>query len=349
MPRPEDSTPASQDTGDETFSWDLIAQYLHALRVRIRLLIVLTILIVLLVLGAYTFMSPRYAAEAVIGPPSPSPTSTFMTGSGSSTNAAGSLARRVLGGASQSGNDPFEEYVQLLRSVRVANLLIEKHHILQIVFAKRWDAANNRWLPPGKVSRALSALNAGLNRPVSGDPDIESLNAFLDKNFGISAVSGSSGATPSPLSATAYLRVSLSFDDPKNAEDILSLILTEADNLIREDLRRDVAARLAFLQSETGKVMPSDQRDALISVLSQQKQLQMMIAADQRYASTLVDPPHASKFPVSPAGPLTIIMSAILLSFAAWIVLIYLGLKFSPFGRFVARTDRLLGIKTPQT
>ncbi|MDR3414436.1 MAG: hypothetical protein P4L87_26320 [Formivibrio sp.] len=305
-------------------------------RGRWRLLFLLATVFVAVSIVLYILAPRTYSASALIGPPEPTTADTLMGTSSSSTN---SVARRLLGGGSATTNDHFQEYLQVLRSVRLANVLMERDHLLQIVYAARWDAQNHRWRPQGGLHVIISKIKGLIGLPVKDVPDVDDLKLFLDKSLRTSA----SSVQPTTLltsTASSYWNVSLTYGDRETAEKILDLVLFEADQIIRDDMRRDVSARLVFLATEMPKVNASDQRDALIATLSGQEQLQMLLQADKRFASTLIDPPYAPSKPTQPGSPIGRIISALFAAFLSWAALIYLSKMYGPLRTIIDRIDR---------
>ncbi len=173
---------------------------------------------------------------------------------------------------------------------------------MQRLYPERWDATSKSWKPPGLVRSIWIAVNHATGRNVSATPDADSVMNFFARNLYVSNGNKTSGSRVSSLlSDNSYPAISFTFKNPQEAEAILNIILKEADNIIRADLNRDVSARLAYLRNQTPNVVIADQREALIAVLSEQEQLQMMLAADSRFASTLIDAPYASDLPTSPS------------------------------------------------
>jgi hypothetical protein len=115
---------------------------------------------------------------------------------------------------------------------------------------------------------------------------------------------------------------------------LLGLILREADDIIREDKRRDVAARIAYLNTALEHLSLADQKPELIDVLSQQEQEMMMIESDHLFASTLIDQPYA---PLKPTAPSPIVDSAIAFALAciAWLGIVRTVPSEGRWARFV--------------
>lgn len=234
---------------------------------------------------------PVYTATAIVGPADKSD-EPFGSGTGS-LGGLGGIAKHLHAGGmlGQQGLDPaFDEYSALLTSNRLLDLLVRKDDILPEIFAGDWDSARARWKPhTGPVQTAIASLQRLLNRPVKAHPDQDDLEKYFQKNLAVD-----------PSLDTSFATVTLRFRSAEGAERLLGTILREADNIIRQDKRRDVAARIAYLNTALTHLTLADQKPELIDVLSQQEQEMMMIASDHLYASTLIDMPYAPRKPTSP-------------------------------------------------
>lgn len=311
------------EEGSETGGHKIID--LGRLRADIRkyylLFFVFLVMFVAAALGVIMLMAPVYTATALVGPADNSD-DPFGAGASALAGGVGGLAKHLHVGSmlGQGGSDPFNEYVSLLTSTRLASVLVTRDHILPIVFADEWDAANKRWYPrSGFVDQVIDSAKRLLGRPVKAAPDVDDLAKFFDTNLNVD------------LSLeTNFATATLKFRDPAEAERLLDLILLEADNIIRQDKRRDVSARIAYLNDALEHLTLADQKPAMIDVLSQQQQEMMMIASDHRYASILIDSPHA---PLKPTSPVPTVDAAIAFALAC----------FSWFGavRLTPRSGRL--------
>lgn len=261
---------------------------------------------------------PVYTANATIGPPNPSP-ATAMLSSGSSGSLSG-LASKVMGAGSGTTNDPFQEYQNLLQSPRLVDALIKDDHMLQIVFEKQWDGGCHCWKHPGMLHGVINGIKRALNRPVYDHPDASQLYLFLQNNLTASQ-SGSRFALSTMSSG--YIDASLDFKGREKSMRILSLILNRADDIVRQGQLDDVKARIKYLQKELLGVQNSEQREALINVLSGQEQLKAMLISDKRFATTIISPPYADEKPTSPVSPGRAVMISLLLSLIFWISLAY--------------------------
>jgi len=272
----------------------------------------------------YVLVEPVYTASATIGPPRPSPASSMLTGLGGG-GAAGSITKRLLGSsAGGQSTDPFDEYLAVLYSTRLANELTKKEHLLPVIFASSWDEKTGTWRERGPLHRVMAAIKHFLHRPSTDHPDANYLRDYLSKHLDILGTTSKNLLVAS--SDSSYLAVSLPAPSPRQAETILNVILSRADEIIRQEQLRDVNARITYLSSELPKISQAEQKDAIIQALSNQESLRMMLVADQRYASTLIDIPHASPTPTWPPSlPVAVTMTMVISGFACAFVVLLAG------------------------
>jgi hypothetical protein len=293
----------------------------------LRAYYLLFVFLIVLGLGAviaYTLLAaPVYTATAIVGPADNSD-QPFNDAMGGLSGGLGGIAKHLhVGGAigQQSGGDPFDEYTALLTSNRLASLLVRRDNILPEVFWREWDPSQNRWLPrTGFVTQKIDQMKLLLRRPLKPAPDQEDLAKYFKKNLFVDS-----------SLETSFATVSFRFHTREGAERLLGLILHEADDIIREDKRRDVAARIAYLNAALIHLTLADQKPELIAVLSEQEQEMMMIESDHLYASMMIDAPYA---PLTPTSPSPIVDGLMALGLAS---VVWLGLvRISPAGSGLA-------------
>jgi uncharacterized protein involved in exopolysaccharide biosynthesis len=89
--------------------------------------------------GAASFMlTPRYRAEVVFSPVN---TGSFGSELGGSLGGLAAIAGVTLGGASKRS----DEALEYLRSRQFTRTFIERHGLMPLLFASKWDAAQGRW------------------------------------------------------------------------------------------------------------------------------------------------------------------------------------------------------------
>jgi hypothetical protein len=315
------------------FAWRLLALF--------RLLLVL--LLVLWMGGGafYVLGRPSYTANAIIGPPNPSPINSLLTAMGTG-GLGGGVARKILGGAGGGGgNDPFQEYQQLLMAPQLRNELAEHYNILPLVFSRQWDSKAEQWKPPGIRYAITSVVKPFLHLPVTDHPDVVALSRYWEKSFDVEDTKsvGGSGLSSLTGAGTGYLTVSVTTDNPKTAETVLTRILDAADNIVRRDQLNDVKARIQYINEELRQITNADQREALLQTLASQEEIKVMMVSDKRFAYVLVSRPYASPIPTSPPPPRKAALIVTVAAVSIWILLVFLEGQFLPLRRFLSRFE----------
>lgn len=292
---------------------------LFADRLRSYLLLLLAIVITALVLLFlfYSYKTPTYTAEALIGPPTPSPTAAMYSSMGQSLG--GGLTSKLLGGDGGGGTF-FNMYRQLLVSSRLVDELARKDMFLERVFNAQWDAANKRWASPGPLHGVSSFVKRLLNRPVSDHPGVVELQNYLMAHLSIKASKspGASGVGALTTADNAYIIVSFTANNPAQAASMLQVILDRADEIIRQEQLQDVNARIAYIENWLPRITQAEQKTALIQILANQEQIKMMTVADKRFSYVLISTPYASTVPTTPMPIGMAIFRLLLLCVLLW-------------------------------
>ncbi len=317
---------------DKFFNWDGVKEFAHRALGHYKLLIILFVLFSVLGCIYCAVSKPVYVANALIGPPSPSPSTSILSGMDSPISG---VSKKLFGGGSQGANDPYQEYLALIRSPRLYKVLIKQDRILPVIFPERWDQEMQAWR---KKSLQLGFIRGMFHLPNKDGPNVDDLKRYMENHLSVSEVSPS-GSAPT-LSSATYTQVSFRYRDPAEAERLLDLILYETDSLIREDRRQDIVARTAVIKKELLNATQSDERATLIGILSSQEQLYTVIKADNRFASTLIVPPYASVTPESPPGPKKLLLYVLAASLFVWIVLVWGSLSFPPLEKLLKPLER---------
>ncbi|MDR5726901.1 MAG: hypothetical protein RB191_05480 [Terriglobia bacterium] len=308
------------------------------LKCHLRLLGLIVGIGIVVAVSIYIFTPRTYTAVAVLGPPGPSPSEAMIASIGHNSSLAG-LAGKVLGGGGTSANDPYQDLQQLLPSSRLSQVLIERDHILQTLFYRQWDFRTNRWKAPGAIASLKNSIKSELGLPVTEHPDVDSLILYFDNHLTVGPADHAPGGMLGGVNP--YNKVTFRYGNRLEAEKLLNLILSEADEIIRENQRQNVTSRIAILREELShQDATADERSALIAVLAGQEQVQAVIEADQRYASTLIVPPYASSQPVSPPGLLTLFIDVMFGAVFTWVGIVWLSIYFRGVHRFIAWSRR---------
>ena len=320
------------DGEDEAGGTNLATYMAQFMSLLVRLRRYYKLLLVLLLaafIGAFIaiyVLQPKYTAVAVVGPSNGTLDDLsssgggglggLLSGGGGGLKRLAGLSAGLLGG----GKNVFDQYTELLTSNLLAAKLAQDQNVLRSMFYKNYDWDKHEWKRhDGVVGTLVGFVKGLLHYPVKPHPDQDDVAKYLAKNVNVDA----------PLTSS-FITVSLIGKDPKEAEWLLNTLLYDADSIIRENKHQDVAARIAYLVATLPEVTASDQKDSLIGLLSDQQQSMMTIEADKRFASALVDAPHADLVPTSPSVPVVFGLM-VLLALAVWGCLVY----FLPEGHWL--------------
>lgn len=292
----------------------IIARYVKNLRIAIPIFLVCFAAALAYIALAKQLDVIQYTAAATVGPPD---ADSLSNPANLQLSGASSLISSALNGQLAGSNPVFDEYLQLMTSVRLSRAIMrDQPQIMPLVFYEKWDEGRKRWYPRNDLFHTtIDFLKGLLNIPSRAVPNEDNLFDFLQQNLHVS--------TPY---TTSFASISLDFHNADQASLILSTLLNEADRLIREEKRSDVGSRIRYLEKVLPTATVSDQRDALIAALSKQQQMMAFIAADKRFASTMVDAPHSPQKPTSPSLVLCLVM-AFFVAFLLWSAAIFLPLR----------------------
>jgi hypothetical protein len=326
-PSPEDSYySAGPDDSNEPISYlRYLTAAAHELRSHYVSLIVLIGLSLAAGVAIIAMDMPEYTAVATLGA-APSPLSDLTSMTSGLSDVLGSGITRQLGLGRRAGgqSDTFDQYVELLKSNRVAERLAQDPNVMHAIFYTRYDWERHRWKSSGSIRSVVKKWVKGVlhysDNPVPGVDDVVK---YLTANVTVDA----------PLTSS-FVTVSLISESPEKARWLLSTLLFDADSIIREDKRRDVAARISYLDDTLPAVTQTEQREVLSTILSDQQQTMMMVRADERYASAVVDPPYASPMPTEPRI-MNVLGIMFLLAIVCWGFLIKFPPNISVFARFM--------------
>jgi len=293
---------------------DLRSYFTHAVERALnyyKLLFVMVCVFGVLEIAFVHTAKPTYTAVAAISPPK----DLLSTSSLDGASGISSISRRLgIGGASTMSSQLFDEYTRVLKSYRLANALAQREDFLQLAFPDRWNPQTRQLnLARGPLSSVIDQVKGGLGLPLSSVSVDDMTYNLLDESLAISVPRDGS---------TDISEISFRFDDPTAAQKLLDIILATADALVRSDRRQDVTARVTYLQDQLVKVTLGDQKASIISLLMLQQNSMMMIAADHRYASNVVEPPHTPQKPTWPTLS-SMIATILFMALVAWCLAIF--------------------------
>lgn len=244
------------------------------------------------------FTVPVYTATMTVAPP-------IDTMSRAADVSGAVLSSVGLGGlAGTNSPETFRRYEDLLVSQIVARRLDERHGILRIVYADRWDARTDRWITPTGLRAWVRGLLYGLlgrDMP-SPAPNIDSTLDFLTDRLDIGT----------PAISSPIRTISLTYKDPQMAAHILSWVHEEADAVVLESMLGRTNSMINYLIKQLPTVTNPDERLALSRLLMDQEQQKMMLTVGRAYSSVVMDPPMAPTIPSHPRLGMTLVLGLFL-------------------------------------
>jgi len=297
-----------------------------------KLLPVLLVICTLFTLIYVHLSDPIYTAEAALTPPKDA----LLDSSGlQSASGIASITKKLgFGGPSSGNEDLFDQYTRVLRSYRLADTLTERPEFLALAFPDLYDPATKHLRARGAFTGMLSdTVKAFIGLPLGPSAEDDRIFHFLKDNLSIS--------TPHEGS-TDISEVSFRFRDRESSQRILEIVLKEADSLMRADKRADIAARIAYLKAQLATTTFEDQRSAIISLLTMQQNTMMVITADHRYASYVVEPPHTPQKATWPDF-ISVVALIVFVTLALWCAAIFLLSPDNTLLRTFSRERRVFG------
>ena len=245
-----DQSPALQLTLDE----------LLELTWRRRLLVVACVLVFAALAAAASFvMTPRWRAQVVIVPVKGDDMRGVLS---SALGQLGGLASLAGLGASGGGNK--EENLQFLSSRGFLASFIEEEQLLPVLFAKKWDATQGRWIvdDPDDV------------------PTIADGVRYMDSKV----------RSVQEERRTGIVTLSIVWKDPVVAARWANLMVERANRDLRARAIRDAEASKAYLNAELGKTDVVELRQSIYRLLENQIKTVMLASVRPDYAFRIIDP-----------------------------------------------------------
>ncbi|MDR3414444.1 MAG: hypothetical protein P4L87_26360 [Formivibrio sp.] len=307
--------------------------FLLNLRRSRKLFFVIATLSVVATICIYSQLKPQYTAFAVIGPPNTSLANVLAARPASLIDISTPNALRYLLDASSSGpekNSPYREYLSLFSSARLAKDLAEKHLLPKDV-DKELQGTDG---PLGYIETEVRELLGFPKKEVSAT---DRMLAFLKAHLKVaSSDSGIIAVLDPMINRSSYPMISFDYGDQKHAVEILRIILHEADQLVRENTRSNISARLVYIDGKLSHVTTTDQKRVITNLLSAEEQFNMIVSADPRYASNVLDVPHADHYRTWPFGLGYYLSIAIVFSVMLWFTIVFFGMSFGTL-KFLSR------------
>jgi len=301
----------SGDTGDTQRVRISFREFISAYRRHLKLLVkvlavVLPVTFVATVLGLHLFSSQTYTAAMTVAP-------NRLVSAGNEGNAGGGLSSLI--GLQGLTDTQFDLYLTTRNSNLLAAKLMSIPGVPQKIFESLWDKEKRQWrAPPGVWPSLKRGVSRSLGFTPWSPPNSGDVAEFLKKSV-----------TVGTDKRTLITRIEFSDHDRDFSKFLLLTVHSQAESLLREQAQRRTRIMIAHLIHELATVTVTEQREALIQLLSQQEKQMMMIDDNLPYAAVVIDPPSVDT--VGKPRPLLIIflcqILAVMISAAyiGWIVL----------------------------
>ena len=227
---------------------------------------------------------PSYEAQMIIAPMAEESFDVTASGSGGLLGAAQSFGI-IRGGAVAA--TPFEYFKQVLGSRGLADVLQEKHGLMQKVFKGSWDDANQTWIKPqidkSSIRQRLRQF-FHLNPPLV--PDRGRLAKYVGGTVNIA-----------PIKKTPFFKINVMNSNRDFALYLLNTVYMEADALLAAQSRSKQARNKRYLQAQLEKAQLAEVRTALLAVLMRLEQKAMLANSEPPYMIKILELPWVASQP----------------------------------------------------
>lgn len=260
---------------------------------------------------------PRYMAKMVVSPSLSSDPSMLggAAGRGAQLNALAGLAGLSIAGQAEATT--FDRLKEAFKSFELAQTLDRKYGLFMRVYGGSWDPETKTWVrPEGWRFELDQKIAAFLRQPTWSPPNMESLARYVG-----------GALTVTETKDSPFIEITVLHRDPEFALNLLKIAYDEADQLLREQDRREVNQRRNYIEERLSRTSLSDMRQVLLALMAQEERSAMLLESDLPYAARVIEPPFVSSTPMALSPPLEIglrVFAAIAISvalIAGWAVL----------------------------
>jgi uncharacterized protein involved in exopolysaccharide biosynthesis len=225
-------------------------------------------------------LKPKYRAEVVV---SPADSSSGLGELGGQLGGLASLAGINLGGG---GGKKSDEALEYLRSRTFTAGFIQRHALMPILFAKKWDSGRSQWRDADDAPTIAEGV-AKFSKKVRQIAE--------DKRTGI-------------------VTVSIVWSDRVAAADWANWLIAEADKALRDRASAEQNRSIEYLKSEAAQTSTVEIGNAISKLMETELKNAMVARTREAYAFKVVDPAVAAdpKDRDSPNKPLIVVMGTAL-------------------------------------
>jgi uncharacterized protein involved in exopolysaccharide biosynthesis len=206
------------------------------------------------------------------------------------TGALGGLGGMVASEFGLGGGSDADKIEVLLKSRQLANLVVEKHNLLPILFDKKWDSQKKAWIetPSPTIQDAYKLIKDGL------------LKVTRDRK-------------------TDVITASIEHKDPEFAKCLMQYYLTELSEGLRAKVLKDAQENMKFLTEQLDRTNDPLLREKIYGMLAKEIEKDTFARAQTYYGFYVLDPPIAPDLnkKASPKRSLICVLSVVVAFFAA--------------------------------
>lgn len=232
--------------------------------------------------------TPSYKARMVVSPTLSDPT---MVGGGSARGggqlgALAGLAGLAAGVGAQATT--FDRLKEAFKSFELAQTMDRKYGLFMRIFGSGWDAKTQSWVrPEGWRFELDQRIKTFLRQPTWTPPNMESLASYIGGSIQVGELKG-----------TPFVEIVVQHPNPEFGLELLKTAYAEADQLLRDQDRRQVNQRRAYIEERLARTSLNDMRQVLLTLMAQEERSAMLLESDLPYAARIIEPPYASSQPV---------------------------------------------------
>lgn len=194
----------------------------------------------------------------------------------------------TIGGGGDSEISKFDEFEYFLQSVTLAERLQKKYSLAQKIWHKKWDSKTGQWIrPKSRMFEVKQHIRKFFKMRTWSPPDLEALAKYLGNSIEFR-----------PVSSTADI-FSLSYrnKDAELALFVVKTVFSEVERHLKEKAQETNREYIAYLEDLLSKTKITEIRLGLVTNLSEQQAMAMMLASEQPFAATILEQPNVSTDP----------------------------------------------------
>ncbi|MGA8707011.1 MAG: Wzz/FepE/Etk N-terminal domain-containing protein [Steroidobacteraceae bacterium] len=204
--------------------------------------------------AASYLVTPRYRAEVTFSPITEAPN--FGQMSGEIGNLAAIAGINIGGGGRKA-----DEALEYLRSHAFAAEFIQKHSLVPILYANKWDAQSGRWRGEAPtLGEAVKRFSGNRVRQISEDR------------------------------RTGMVTLAIIWSDRNLAAQWANSLVAEADDELRRRAVAELGRSIEYLQQEAARAPNIEIRAAVYKVMESELKDQMVARTRDSYAFAILDP-----------------------------------------------------------